>query len=1435
VGLSRAQARRVALAVQQELGLATAAVESDGRGTARPLGSNATAQGRALNRRVEVEFWYDDPLQDLPDEPQLCPAPGNELVTRVYDPPWGTLPQVAIENGQPVVPAGLTGLLRRGLEDVAGRTNARLRFVGYTRNERLERRTTLVYTDDIGLSAARARRAMEAIAADMQLSSQQVEFEGRGYVQSDDVVNSGFVQGETSHVVVQIVYDELAELDDYDGVEITPLTRELAPQNAFALNLMRITVDGEPLDDKDRSSADVQRCTDVALQGADIQFGFDNLEADRRLAVAAEPATVAFYRDGDGWAAEAVRFTMYANYSHFIDRAEVRIFAPEQSLEAEPLALVAFGPEGSGEWLPEPGTFTTPARELKYVLRAYGSGGTFDETVPQPLWLAYREAGAVVEQEPAKPPAAVPDGAFLLAELTTAGAPYADEIPLEIAADTSTPAEAEAADAMDDAALRQAYGENTLGLRNIQLASGSVTVRGNAIPAGHKVYVAGRQVPVADDGSFVAQEILPSGVHTVEVAVLDMQGNGELYLRDIELESKDWFYVGMADLTLTSNDSNGPIELLQGENNPSGFDSSADARLAFYLNGKFNERWRLTASADTRDAPLEDLFSNFLDKSPDSLFRRIDPDYHFPTFGDDGTVEEMAPTLGKFYVKVGRDESYGEWGNFQIGYMNNELAQVDRGLYGAKLHYESQGTTSFGERRFGIDGFTAEPGTVASREEFRGTGGSLYFLQRQDLLAGSDRVRIEYRDRASGLVTSVVNLTPAIDYDVDYLQGRLLLTEPLSATRGDDLLVRDGAIQGDEAYLVVRYEYTPGFDEIDALSTGAQGHYWFGERVKLGLTANANDEGDVDSGLEAADVTVRISSDSWFKLQGAQTEGFISSVLRSDDGGFGFSGYDETSFAGTDAGGYRADVSLGLGDFMHRAQGRLTMYTQSLDAGYSAPGLQTLTDTENYGGTFQMPMTEHLSLRAKSDHRGAELGLTSSAHELNVAYELNDKWGVATGVRVDERRDDSTLVPLTQEQGERTDAVVQVGYDSQGRWSAYGFAQDTLSVDGNREENARIGTGGSYRISDRLKIDAEVSNGDLGAGGQIGTNYMHNDRTTLYMNYALENERTDNGLLATRGSEGNTVAGVKTRLSDSTSVYLEERYQNTAFQSGLTHSTGISLAPTERLNLGASTDIGTLRDALTGAETDRQAAGFRIGYGFTALQLSSGIEYRSDETEQADLTFNTRETWLIRNNFKLQLNDASRLLGKLNHAESVSSLGAFYDGGYTEAVLGYAFRPVRHDRFNTLIKYTYFYNVPTTDQLTQKSIAAEFIQKSHVGAIDLTYDLTPTWSIGGKYAHRRGELSLSRDNPDFFDNTADLFVVRTDFRFKEDWEGLVEVRMLEMPDLSDKRSGALVVVSRYLNPHFKVGIGYNFTDFSDDLTDLSFDHGGTFLSLTGAM
>jgi hypothetical protein len=150
-----------------------------------------------------------------------------------------------------------------------------------------------------------------------------------------------------------------------------------------------------------------------------------------------------------------------------------------------------------------------------------------------------------------------------------------------------------------------------------------------------------------------------------------------------------------------------------------------------------------------------------------------------------------------------------------------------------------------------------------------------------------------------------------------------------------------------------------------------------------------------------------------------------------------------------------------------------------------------------------------------------------------------------------------------------------------------------------------------------------------------------------------------------------------------------------------------------------------------------------------------------------------------------------------------------------------------------MVKYTFFDNVPTTDQLGAQQAPAEFLQRSHIGAVDATYDLTPAWTIGGKYAYRLGQVSLDRVNRNFFDNAAQLAILRADFRFLKVWESMAELRMLDLPDIEQRRSGALVALYRYLGKHFKVGAGYNFTDFSDDLTDLDYDHQGFFVNVVG--
>ena len=252
-------------------------------------------------------------------------------------------------------------------------------------------------------------------------------------------------------------------------------------------------------------------------------------------------------------------------------------------------------------------------------------------------------------------------------------------------------------------------------------------------------------------------------------------------------------------------------------------------------------------------------------------------------------------------------------------------------------------------------------------------------------------------------------------------------------------------------------------------------------------------------------------------------------------------------------------------------------------------------------------------------------------------------------------------------------------------------------------------------LTKRFRVDGEVSDGDLGPGGKIGTNFpvFRADQSVPEL---CAGKRAD-GQRPARARRGNLVSGVKTRLSDSASIYLEERYQDTDRMTGLTHATGINLAANERWNFGASAELGTLRDSLTGAETDRKAADSAWAMASTRCSSRARSSIACDDAEQPDMTHTERTAWLFRNNFKFQL-DAGLARGRqAGPLDSDSSLGEFYDGGYTEAVVGYAYRPVRHDRLNALTKYTYFYNVPTTDQVTlQNTRGGVHPEEPHRGA-----------------------------------------------------------------------------------------------------------------------
>src|SRR5262249_49925813 len=151
--------------------------------------------------------------------------------------------------------------------------------------------------------------------------------------------------------------------------------------------------------------------------------------------------------------------------------------------------------------------------------------------------------------------------------------------------------------------------------------------------------------------------------------------------------------------------------------------------------------------------------------------------------------------------------------------------------------------------------------------------------------------------KISGLVIGVKNLVPEQDYTIDYLQGRILLSSPLSPVAADNLLVVSGISPGNDAYLVARYEYSGGLEELDNVSTSGHVQYWLTDSLKLGVTANKNSDPGAEGKLAAGDVTWRHSATTWVKVEAGATTGTSATAFGSSDGGFTFEPTTTTSAA----------------------------------------------------------------------------------------------------------------------------------------------------------------------------------------------------------------------------------------------------------------------------------------------------------------------------------------------------------------------------------------------------------------------------------------------------------------------------------------------------------------------------------------------------------
>jgi hypothetical protein len=1072
-------------------------------------------------------------------------------------------------------------------------------------------------------------------------------------------------------------------------------------------------------------------------------------------------------------------FQTYTNYPAFIEKGEIRVFKAGVSQDSEPFATITVDKNGAATW-------KVPAdapESLYFTYRVSAPNGKFDETSAQELTVVSRKVADNMQFGP-KP-------------------------------------SHEYFGTVDEAARR-----------TIDLGGLMATVTGLADPKSDIVRVSGQIIPVDKAGKFAAQQIV-SRIDGEMTVAIERDGKVVKEARQsFAVPNDDWFVVGQGDLTIGKSNSTGPAQLVSGDTLAEG--SYASGRAAFYAKGVVGKDVRITASADTGDRLVTDLFNNVDRKDPRQLLRRLNSHQYYPTYGDDSTLVEDAPTQGRVYLRVNTENSQLVVGNFVMQANGAELAQLDRGLFGALADINSNAVTSFGARKAQLLAFASDPGTVPAREEFRGTGGSLYFMKRQDVSIGSERVRIEVRDRETGLVIETRELNAQQDYDFDPYQGRLTLLKPLASTVATGSVVREGSSTGNIPVLVVRYEYTPAAGSFDGYTVGGRGTAWLKEKVRIGFTAQRDTTDLAAQTLIGGDIMYRIAAGTYAKAEIAESKGPGFDQSNSVDGGLSFT---DIANPGTNvqSRAWRSEVAVDFAELTKRQGdlGRASAYYEHYDKGFSSAGRLSPAETERWGVAANIPLGSGGFVSTKYDQLFSGDTGSSKTGVLDIGNRFATGGGHVTakaGLRFEDRT--PGLLYNSVQDGSRTDSAVELAYKPlKGNWEAHAFGQLTLEHDALRSRNNRAGAGLKAELTERLSLSSEISGGDGGLGADVQLNHRLGEGSEAYVGYALFADRTDTGLdsqnIFTRSNSGTLTIGARQRFSDSLSVHGENRVGMGGTSPSLTRSFGLRFDPTKKLSMTGSFENGRIDDVTTGVFR-RTAASVGVGYTTEAVRAGTSIELRNEEGIGLQQT-----VWLLRNNLSYAVNPDWRFLGTLNLARADNEGPSVRAAEFTEATAGLAYRPVNNERLNALVRFQYFADLGPIGQITGSGQTQSPKQVSSIFSADFNYDLSQKLTVGAKYGYRQGRVSLGRDSNQFVSSDAHLAVIRLDYGVTKEWDVLAEARSLWVTQADDKRLGALGAIYRHIGNNVKIGVGYSWSDFSDDLTDQSYTSQGPFLNLIG--
>ena len=852
-------------------------------------------------------------------------------------------------------------------------------------------------------------------------------------------------------------------------------------------------------------------------------------------------------------------------------------------------------------------------------------------------------------------------------------------------------------------------------------------------------------------------------------------------------------------------------------------------RTAFFVVGKIKGDMLLTAAFDSdKDTKAQ-------------LLKDVDPNRFYPVYGDASLTDFAARSRDRLFLRIDSGKNYALYGDFATGdgfsvpsgagivasVKNRSLGAYNRTATGLRGHFE--------QPNYFVNGFATYDSLKQLVEEYRANGTSGPFsVSNTGGVQGSEKIEIITRDKnALDRVVAIVAQVPLIDYTFEPFSGRVLFKSPIASQDAN----------GNPQSIRISYEVDQGGSRFG--TAGVDGQVRLGDRVELGASVVRDQNPLSPYALNSANISLAINPQSKVVLEYANSRSSqyvsgassLSSVLSSTPtGSVGEARSDQRGNA------WRLEGNYDHGAFTSK------LWLIKADKNFVNPAASVGRGAQEFGVLGRFALTEALAVYGGLNRSVDASQVTEPRRDLaslGVTWNVNASLVVDASVR--RAKEDAGFVAQS---GLASNATPGGGFFGNGQ-SVTNPGTDTAVALLGASNTAASGSASaalanatsfrlsaSYKITERWSAMGEVeTGGDRQSRFSAGTGYQINERSRAYARYERTTGLTSSGSLNPSDRSNSFIAGIDNTFAAGPSLFTELRLRDavsgaTALARDQALATGLRNTWNVSEGLAYTGGIEQLK-ILSGKQRD--AFSIYGGVDFSQSErwkLSSRLEFRRLSDDSSTTAKDTADQYLSTVSFARKLDRDWTLLARNyllyqdNHANGTRLEDRFQ--------IGAAWRPVDHNRWNTLGRYEYRTVEDKTALLNSGNTAAGNTvgekYTAHIISLHSDYHPSRPWWINGRIAAK----SVTNKNLPVGQQGYAAYLVgaRAVYDVTENWDVALMSSYLYSPTGKSKQWAQGVEAGYLVRQNLWLSVGFNWKGFNDkELSGNDYTNRGAYLRL----